>query len=88
MPCREAVAVSDLEKLVPKALGTALCAKCGEAGPDKSLLAGRAKDRANTILTVKDKDQRQFAERRNCSAARDEELDRRDGKWSVVMYRT
>jgi len=52
LPCREAVAVSDLEKLVPKLVGTARRAKCGEAAPDKRLLAGRAKDRANTILTV------------------------------------
>lgn len=34
-------------------MGIAGRAKCGEAAADSSLLAGRAKDRANTILAVK-----------------------------------
>ena len=63
---------------MPKAFGTARRAKCGEAIPDKRLLAGRAKDRANTIVTVIEKINQRHREGK-CSEAQDKELGRRHG---------
>lgn len=73
---------------MPKALGTARRVKCGEAAPERRLLAGRAKDRANTILTVEDEKPETDCRRKDCSEPQDKELGRRSGKRIVVMCRS
>ena len=70
---------------MPKALGTARRVKCGEAAPDRRLLAGRARDRANTILTVEVERPETDHRRKDCSKAQDKELGRRNGSRIVVV---
>lgn len=79
LPCREADAVSDLLNCVPKALGRARRPKCGEA--DNKLLAGRAKDRANTILLTCDL-QRSSRKRDSQAQAQAQGLER----WKYSLY--